>query len=93
MNVLGHWDALERALSEAERALRTSPREAAQGHARVQWAQTELVRVRQQHRGAVEALYSAHDFVSRVLKWEGDDDMEQSELLAEIAKHFPVGGQ
>lgn len=47
----------------------------------------------EQLEGAVEALYSAHDFISRVLKWEGDDDTEQSELLAEIAKHLPVGGQ
>jgi hypothetical protein len=44
-------------------------------------------------RGAVDALYSAHDFIGRVLKWEGDDDTEQSELLAEIAKHLPRGGQ
>lgn len=55
MSLIGHWDALERALSEAERALRTPPRDAAQGYARVQWAQTEFARVRQQHQGAVDA--------------------------------------
>jgi hypothetical protein len=87
------WDMVERLLREAEEALRTPPRDAANGHARVQGARAEVARLRQQHQGAVEALYSAHDFISRVLGWEGDDDMEQSELLAEIAKHLPVGGR
>jgi hypothetical protein len=55
------WDVAEQLLREAERALRTPPRDAANGHARVQGAQAEVARLRQQHQGAVEAIRAARD--------------------------------
>jgi hypothetical protein len=56
MSFIERWDMVERLLREAEEALRTPPRDAANGHARVQGAQAEVARLRQQHQGAVEAL-------------------------------------
>jgi hypothetical protein len=45
-----------------------------------------------QLRAAVDALYSAHDFIGRVTKWTGADEDERDGLLAEIEKHLPAGG-
>jgi chromosome segregation ATPase len=53
MSPVERWDMVERLLREAEEALRTPPRDAANGHARVQGAQAEVARLREQHRRAV----------------------------------------
>jgi hypothetical protein len=53
----------------------------------------DLERLTDQLAGAVDALYTAHDFIGRVSKWTGDTEDEQAEVLAEIARHLPQGGQ